>query len=112
MTKYLPHPEMNNILAKRSAELRKQHCYSTWYYDEYDNDIVICTTLPGLWIGRPCNSNAFYGSIFRTSFQIKKRCWSRDLLHNFNTYNYMDRNRPNRHYDLVFISARIDFNNN
>ena len=52
MTKFLPHPEMNNILKKRSAELRKQHCYSTWYYNEYDNDIVICTTLPGLWIGR------------------------------------------------------------
>jgi hypothetical protein len=52
MTKYLPHPEMNNIHKKRSAELRKHHCYSTWYYDEYDNDIVICTTLPGLWIGR------------------------------------------------------------
>ena len=52
MTRYLPHPEMNNILKKRSAELRKQHCYSTWYYDEDDNDIVICTTRPGLWIGR------------------------------------------------------------
>ena len=51
MTRYLPHPEMNSILAKRSAELRKQHCYSTWYYDEDDNDIVICTTRPGLWIG-------------------------------------------------------------
>ena len=51
MTKYLPHPEMNNILTKRRAELRTQHCYSTWYYDEDDNDIVICTTRPGLWIG-------------------------------------------------------------
>lgn len=51
MTKYLPHPEMNNILAKRSAELRKHHCYSTWFYDEETRNIRICTTRPGLWIG-------------------------------------------------------------
>ena len=50
-TKYLPHSEMNNILKNRSAELRKHHCYSTWYYDKDDNDIVICTTRPGLWLG-------------------------------------------------------------
>ena len=51
MTKFLPRPEMNNILKKRSAELRKHHCYSTWYYEEKNNEIVICTTRPGLWIG-------------------------------------------------------------
>ena len=52
MTKFMPHPEVNSILRKRSAELRKHHCYSTWYYDSENNTIVICTTLPGYWIGK------------------------------------------------------------
>lgn len=51
MTKFMPHPEVNRIIKKRSSELRKFKCYSTWYYDEEKRKIVICTTRPGLWIG-------------------------------------------------------------
>lgn len=52
MTKFIPHSQINAILRKRSAELRKHHCYSTWYFDDENDTIVICTTRPGLWIGR------------------------------------------------------------
>ncbi len=52
MTKFMPHPQINAILRKRSAELRKHRCYSTWYFDDENNTIVICTTLPGYWIGK------------------------------------------------------------
>ena len=51
MTKYMPHPMINTLLRKRSAELRKHSCYSTWYYDKDRKKIVICTTHPGFWIG-------------------------------------------------------------
>lgn len=51
MTKFVPHPLINSILRKRSAELRKYQCYSTWYYEKDNKNIVICTTKPGYWIG-------------------------------------------------------------
>ena len=43
--------EANKFLRKRSHELRRFKCYSTWYYDEPERNIVICTNWPGLWIG-------------------------------------------------------------
>lgn len=52
MTKFMPHPQINAILRKRSAELRKHGCYSTWYFDDKTDTIMICTTSPGYWIGK------------------------------------------------------------
>ncbi len=52
MTRFMPHPQINTILRKRSAELRKHGCYSTWYFDDKNDTIVICATLPGYWIGK------------------------------------------------------------
>ena len=52
MTPFMPHTFVHKILHDESAKLRKYHCYSVWYYDENRKEIIICTTRPGLWIGR------------------------------------------------------------
>ena len=50
-TKFAPHPLISRILRRESAELRKHHVYSTWFYDKEEHTITICSTHPGFWIG-------------------------------------------------------------
>lgn len=50
-TKFPPHPFVSKVLIRESAELRKHHVYSTWFYNKEEHTITICTTHPGYWIG-------------------------------------------------------------
>ena len=53
MTRYLPCYQATKLLREKSKLLRKEcNCLSLWYYDDENNDIVICTNMPGLWIGK------------------------------------------------------------
>ena len=50
--KYIPIYAVSQLLRDKSKELRKYHCYSSWFYNDSENTITICTNCPGLWIGK------------------------------------------------------------
>lgn len=58
MTKYHPIYEVNKIIKGYAVKYSKGPCkvHSLWYFNDDFNDerteLVICTTLPGVWIGK------------------------------------------------------------
>ena len=52
ITRYIPIYEITQLLRKKSKEMRRYRCYSSWFYNTEENSITICTNQPGYWIGR------------------------------------------------------------
>lgn len=54
MTKYHPAYDVNKIIKGYAVKYSKGPCkvHSLWYFNDERTELVICTTSPGVWIGK------------------------------------------------------------